>query len=110
LWSSFKGRHQETPSFCFAFALLCSSPLFFCRCPFLPLPVFVVARFCRCPFLPLPVFAVVCFTVVCFTVARFAVVRFCRHPERSEGSLYFVFAFAVAFLLVIPEGDLLLHL
>jgi hypothetical protein len=57
--------------------------------------LFAVVYFCRCPFLPLSVFVVV---------------RFCRHPERSEGSLYFVFAFAVAFLLVIPEGDLLLHL
>jgi hypothetical protein len=35
-----------------------------------------------------------------------------RHPERSEGPLYFVFAVAVAlaFLVVIPAGDLRLSL
>jgi hypothetical protein len=33
-----------------------------------------------------------------------------RNPERSEGSLYFAVAVAVAFLVVIPEGDLLLLL
>jgi hypothetical protein len=45
----------------------------------------------------------------CSSSVALAVV-FRRHPERSEGPLYLLFIFAVvhAFLVVIPEGDLLL--